>query len=185
MIYIIIGVPVLLLLYIVLLYNDIIRSRNETKNAFGSIDAMLKKRYDLIPNLVETVKEYMTHEKTILTDITRLRSKLTDNLSNNDALDLHNDISKKLNEILISVENYPDLKASQNFLKLQASWNETEEQISASRRFYNTAVTDYNNSIQTFPSNLISKYFGFTPKIVFEMDDSERKNIHAEDLFKN
>ncbi len=183
-IYLIFGILVLLVLYLIFLYNNIIRSRNETDNAFGSIDAMLKKRYDLIPNLVETVNQYMAHESAILTDITRMRSKLSDNLSGNETLDLHNDISKRVNDILISVENYPDLKASHNFLKLQASWNETEEQISASRRFYNASVTYYNNSIQTFPANLISGYFGFVPKIVLETDDAERKNIHASELFK-
>lgn len=160
-----------------------IRKRNETDKAFGSVDVMLKKRYDLIPNLVETVKQYMIHEASVLTDVTKLRSGFSDTLSSEDKVELHNDISRKLSSVMLSVENYPDLKASQNFLKLQAAWNETEEQISASRRYYNSAITDYNNTIQTFPSNLIAKEFGFTDKKVFETDDLQRANISAKKLF--
>lgn len=183
--YVLLGFLVVLVLYIVFLYNDIIRKKNETNNAFGSVDAMLKKRYDLIPNLVETVKQYMIHEAKVLADVTKLRSKFTDNLPSQDKIDLHNDISKRLNNIMVSVENYPDLKANQNFLKLQASWNETEEQISASRRYYNSAVTDYNNAIQTFPSSILTNIFKFQPMAVLEIEDSERQNISAKELFKN
>jgi len=181
--FVILGVLIILIFYVIFLYNDIIRKKNETDNAFGSIDAMLKKRYDLIPNLVETVKQYMIHESTVLSDVTKLRSRLSGNISNEDKVDLHNDISKKLQGIMVAVENYPDLKASQNFLKLQASWNETEEQISASRRYYNAAIADYNNAIQTFPSNILASKFRFTPKKVFEIEEIERKNISAKDLF--
>ena len=181
--FLILVILILLVLYVIFLYNSIIRNRNETAYAFGSVDAMLKKRYDLIPNLVETVKQYMIHESSVLTEVTKLRAKLSDALSNEDKVELHNDISKKLNGIMVSVENYPDLKANQNFLKLQASWNEAEEQISAARRFYNSAVTDYNNSIQTFPASILAGKFGFTPKKVFEIDEIERKNISAKELF--
>lgn len=183
LVYYIIGALLLLVFFAIYLYNDIIRKKNETDYAFGSVDAMLKKRYDLIPNLVETVKQYMVHEKKVLTDVTRLRTKFTENLSGEEKVVLHNELSKGLNEIMVSVENYPDLKANQNFLKLQASWNETEEQISASRRFYNNAITDYNNSIQTFPANLIADYFKFTSKKVFEIDEAERMNSSAKELF--
>jgi LemA protein len=179
---ILIGLLVLIL-FVIFLYNDIIRKKNETDYAFGTIDTMLKKRYDLIPNLVETVKQYMVHEANVLSEVTKLRSKFTDNLSNEDKMNLHNDISKKLNGISLSVENYPDLKANQNFLKLQGAWNEIEEQISASRRYYNSAITNYNNSLQTFPSNLIAQKFNFLPKKVFEIDEAERKNISAKSLF--
>lgn len=182
--FIISGILVVLILYVVFLYNNIIRKKNETDNAFGSIDAMLKKRYDLIPNLVEAVKQYMIHETTVLSEVTKLRAGLTDTLNSEDKITLHNDIAKKLNSIMVSVENYPDLKANQNFLKLQASWNETEEQISAARRYYNAAITDYNNSIQTFPANIIASKYGFSSKKVFEIEEAERKNTSAKDLFK-
>jgi LemA protein len=182
--YIILAILFLLIVYIIILYNNIITKRNETSNAFGSIDAMLKKRYDLIPNLVETVKQYMIHEAGVLTEVTNLRSKLADANNSESKIGLHNDISKRLNNIMVSVENYPDLKASQNFLKLQASWNETEEQISAARRYYNTAVTDYNNSIETFPSSILTNIFKFQPMHVFEIQEIERQNISAKELFK-
>jgi len=181
--YIILGVLILLALYVISSYNYIVRKKNATDNAFGSIDAMLKKRYDLIPNLVETVKQYMLHESSILTEVTKLRSQLSDNLTNDDKIELHNEISKKISTVLMTVENYPNLKANQNFIQLQETWNETEEQISAARRYYNTAITEYNNSIQTFPSNIISNIFKYSTKKVFEIDETERKNISAKDLF--
>lgn len=182
-IYLTLAVLIILIFYGIYLYNNLIRKKNETDNAFGSIDAMLKKRYDLIPNLIETVKQYMVHETTVLTDVTKLRTMLTDDLSKEDKVKLHNDISKRLSSIMLSVENYPDLKASQNFLKLQAAWNETEEQISASRRYYNAAITAYNNAIQTFPSKLIAHELGYELKKVFEIEEVQRANISAKDIF--
>ncbi|MEI6823032.1 MAG: LemA family protein [Bacteroidota bacterium] len=181
--YIILGVLVLLVLYVILTYNNIVRSNNEIDKAFGSVDAMLKKRYDLIPNLVEVVKQYMIHESTVLTEVTKLRTSYSENMTSEDKIDLHNKITSKVSGLLYNVENYPDLKANQNFLHLQASWNEAEEQISAARRYYNSAVTDYNNSIQTFPSSIIAKQMGFKHKNVFEISEEERKNINAKELF--
>jgi LemA protein len=182
---IILVILLIIAFYVIFLYNEIIRKKNKTENAFGSVDAMLKKRYDLIPNLVATVKQYMIHEASVLEDITQLRSSLSGNLSADDKIRLHNDISKRQNTVMVSVENYPDLKASLNFLKLQSAWNETEEQISAARRYYNAAIADYNNSIQTFPASLLANKFGFTPKKVFETADDERRNINAEELFNH
>ena len=181
--YIILGVLVLLVLYVILTYNNIIRSSNDIDKAFGSVDAMLKKRYDLLPNLVEVVKQYMIHELTVLSEVTKLRTSYSDNMSSEDKIDLHNKITSKVSGLLYNVENYPDLKANQNFLHLQASWNEAEEQISAARRYYNTAITEYNNSIQTFPAKLIAKQFNFLPKKVFEINVEERQNINAKELF--
>ena len=111
---IILGILISFLsLYGIYLYNEMIRKRNETDKAFGSVDVMLKKRYDLIPNLVETVKQYMIHEASVLTDVTKLRSGFSDTLSSEDKVELHNDISRKLSSVMLSVENYPDLKAIQ------------------------------------------------------------------------
>ena len=182
--YIILGVLVIIIFYVIVLYNNIIKKKNETDKVFGSIDAMLKKRYDLIPNLIETVKQYMVHEAAVFSDVTRLRTNFTDKLTTEDKVELHNDITKKMNSLMVSVENYPDLRASHNFLKLQSSWNETEEQISAARRYYNAAIADYNNSIQTFPANIIANKYGFSPKKVFELEDKERENLTAGELFK-
>jgi LemA protein len=176
---------VILVLYVISVYNNAVRRKNEVEKAFGSIDAMLKKRYDLIPNLVETVKQYSSYESKVLTEVTRLRAQLVDQLSTDEKIELHNSMSKHLNSLMVSVENYPDLKASQNFLRLQSAWNETEEQISASRRYYNAAVAEYNNSIQTFPANVLIDSSRFTTKKVLEIETTERQNISAKELFNS
>lgn len=183
--YLLLAVLAVILFYPIYVYNNVIKKRNATENAFGSIDAMLKKRYDLIPNLVETVRQYMVHESNVLTEITRLRSRLSENIPNEERVDVHNQISKQFSELILSVENYPNLKANQNFMALQASWNEIEEQISASRRYYNTAITEYNNAIQTFPANIIFNSNRFPVKKVFEINETERQNISAKELFKS
>jgi LemA protein len=184
--YLIIGVIVLLVFIFIGMYNGLVKKRNEVENSFGAIDAMLKKRYDLIPNLVATVKEYMKHEAGVLGQITELRAKATSgNLSSDDKVVLENELSKKVGGIMVAVENYPDLKANQNFLQLQGSWNEAEEQISAARRAFNAAVTIFNNAVETFPGNLIAGLFGFKRKHVFEIAETERQNISAKNLFAN
>jgi LemA protein len=174
-----------LVLYVIFIYNNVIRSRNAVDKAFGSVDVMLKKRYDLIPNLVETVKEYTAYESSVLNDVTKLRAQLAEKQTTDEKIELHNNLSRQIKSFLVSVENYPDLKANQSFLKLQGAWNEVEEQISAARRYYNASVTEYNNSIQTFPANLIIDSSKFCPKKVLEIDEVERQNISAKELFKN
>lgn len=183
LVYVIIIFFVIIIFIAIISYNRIIRYRNQTDNAFGSVDAMLKKRFDLLPNLVEVAKQYAAHETNIFTEITRLRAQLQEKHSSNDKVEIYNDISRKLGTMFVTFENYPDLKANVNFLKLQSNWTEAEEQISASRRFYNSSVTDYNNSIQTFPANYIAKYFKFEIRKVFEADEVERKNVSAKELF--
>lgn len=181
----IIGAIALLIVVLIgiSLYNGIIRSKNDIDKAFGSIDAMLKKRYDLIPNLVETVKAYMKHEAETFEEVTRLRAGVEKTKDNNEKIKQYNQIEKKVKEIMFNVENYPNLKASQNFLSLQASWNITEEDISAARRYYNSAVTEYNNRIQTFPGVVIANMFSYTEADVFEIPEEERQNISAKQLF--
>ncbi len=170
----------------IMVYNGLIRKKNEVDNAFGGIDVQLKKRYDLIPNLVATVQQYASHEKELLEKITQLRAKaIGGNLSNDEKVDLDNQISGALRSIMVSVENYPDLKASENFLNLQRSLNEVESQISAARRAYNAAVTDFNNGIETFPGNLMAGMMGLTRKQVFEIPEAERQNVNVKDLFKS
>jgi len=178
-------VPVILIIVVIgLVYNSLISKKNAVDNAFGSIDAMLKKRYDLIPNLVDTVKTYMTHEKETLTQITELRTKaMSGDLSDNDKIELNSKLSKMMGSIMVAVENYPNLKANENFLQLQGSLNETEEQISASRRFYNTAVTDYNNGIEMFPGNMLAGMMNLSRKTVFEANEAERQNVKVGEMF--
>lgn len=185
MLYLIIILVVLILLTIVL-YNSLVRKKNDVENAFASVDVMLKKRYDLIPNLVETVKSYMKHEKNLLTELTELRAKaVLGELPDDERVALENKITKGISGVMVAVENYPDLKASQNFLQLQAAWNEAEEQISAARRTFNAAVTAFNNKVETFPSNIMAGIMGYKRRLLFEIPDVERQNINAKNLFES
>jgi LemA protein len=173
---------VFLAIILILLYNGLIRKKNEVENAFGGMDVQLKKRYDLIPNLVATVQQYATHEKELFEKVTALRAKaIGGDLSNDDKVAVDNQISGAMRSIMVAVENYPQLKANENFLNLQRSLNEVESQISASRRAYNAAVTDFNNGIETFPGNLMAGMMGLTRKQVFEIPETERQNV--KDLF--
>ena len=167
-------------------YNVLIRRKNEVNNVFGSVDAMLKKRYDLIPNLISAVQRYMQHEAELLTSITKMRAKaISGDLSDDEKVEINNRISQALGGILVAVENYPDLKANQNFLHLQASLNEVEEQISASRRAYNAAVTAYNNAVEMFPGNILALVLGYRPKPVLKTPEAERPNISVKKLFSS
>ena len=177
-------IAVVTVLFIIFLYNALIAKKNQVTNVFGSIDALLKKRYDLIPKLITTVKQYMKHERELLEKITELRAKaVSGQISDDQKVDLENKITKALGGIMVAVENYPDLKANQNFLQLQASMNEVEEQISAARRAYNAAVTDYNNAVEMFPTNILASMMRYKLKNVFEIPDEQRQDIDAEKLF--
>jgi len=183
-VFISIGAVVLLIFIFITLYNGLINRRNNVENAFGGIDAQLKKRYDLIPNLVTAVKKYMEHEKSVLEQLTELRTQaLASNLNNDQKIDLNEKINDSLKSLMIAVENYPDLKANQNFIHLQQSLNEVEGQISAARRAYNSAVTEYNNAVEMFPSNIVAGIYRFKRKKVFEIAESERKNVDLKKLF--
>lgn len=181
----IIIVAVVVALALALVYNSLVGKKNQVENTFASIDTMLKKRYDLIPNLVSTVQTYMGHEAGVLTQITQLRSKaLSGPVSNDEKVELNNQLSKTLGAIMVAVENYPDLKANQNFLQLQAALNEIEEQISAARRAYNAAVTEYNNAVEMFPTNIMAGVMGFKRKPLFEIPQDQRQNVNVKDLFR-
>lgn len=184
--YIILGGIGLFLLIVVLIYNNLVGARNQVENAFGSIDAMLKKRYDLIPNLLETVKAYMKHEKETLTSITEMRAKaVSGNISNEEKVQIENQLSGLMRNVMVAVENYPQLKADSQFTMLQRSWNEAEEQISAARRAYNASVTSYNNAVEKFPSSIFASIFGHKRKQVFVIPEVERQNISAKAMFSN
>lgn len=180
----ILGAIGIVLIIIVLIYNNLVSARNNVESAFGSIDAMLKKRYDLIPNLVETVKVYMKHEKDTLAQLSALRTKATSGTtSNDDKVGLENQLSSMMRSVMVAVESYPELKASEQFTMLQRSWNEAEEQISAARRNYNSVVTQYNNAIEKFPSNILAGMFNHKRKPVFVIPEVERQNISAKTMF--
>lgn len=185
MIWIISGVVVIALIAVVSVYNSLVRKRNGVDNAAASIDVMLKRRFDLVPNLVATVDRYASHEKGTLSELTRLRSQASDYnglpASVRDAFNLAFDEAKV--NLRAIAENYPDLKASSNFMHLQRSLNEIEEQLAASRRTYNACVTDYNNSLQTFPSNIIASMSGFQPRQLLSVPAAESVNPDVKSLF--
>lgn len=181
---IIIAVVAILIITIIGMYNGLIRRKNEVENAFGGMDVQLKKRYDLIPNLVATVKQYAAHEKELLTKVTEMRAKATSgNLSQDEKVTLDNQISAGMKSIMVAVENYPDLKANENFMNLQRTLNEVESQISAARRTFNAVITDYNNGIQTFPRNILAGMMSMKKKEVFEIPEVERQNVNVKNLF--
>lgn len=169
------GAVVLVALLLVVLYNRLVFLRNQVTQAFASIDVMLKKRHDLIPNLVGAVRGFMSHEKGLLEEITALRARaISGGLSPAERIEVEGKISKALSGIMVAVENYPALRSNENVLQLQASLNEVEEQISATRRFYNAAVTSYNTAIQSFPAVLAAGALGFRESKVFEIGETER-----------
>jgi LemA protein len=168
----VVAVPVLAF---VVIFNGLVVKRNRVENAFSSIDVLLKKRYDLIPNLVATVKGYATHEKEVFEEISRLRAEAMHERPRTDrAVALNNRISELLFGIMGVVEAYPELKANENFLQLQRALNEVEEQISAARRAFNAAVMDLNNAVQMFPSSLVAGMTGFGTRTFFEAAGAER-----------
>lgn len=178
------AIVIIVILVPIVLYNSLVAKKNQVSNVFASIDALLKKRCDLIPNLVAIVKAYMSHERGLLTEITEMRAKaVSGKISDDEKVDLSNKMSKVLGGIMVAVENYPDLKANQNFLQLQATINEVEEQISAARRAYNAAVTDYNNAVEMFPTNIMAQMMSYKPKKLFEISEGERGNIDVGKLF--
>ncbi len=184
MMFILIGVAVVVLLVVFGMYNSLIGKKNNVENAFASIDTILKKRYDLIPNLIAAVKQYMQHERGILENITELRSKaMSGNVSSDEAITLNNEINKAMGGIMVAVENYPDLKANQNFMDLQRSLNEVEEQLSAARRAFNAAVTDFNNAVEMFPTNIMAGMMNYKRRQLFEIPEVERENPNVKELF--
>lgn len=169
----------IIILYIVVMYNSLIVLRTRIKNAWSQIDVQLKRRYDLIPNLVKTVKGYVKHEKTVLTELTRERSNLIKGSMQGKAK-ASNQITDALKSIFAVAENYPDLKANENFKMLQEELSGTESKIAYARQFYNDSVMSFNIKVQTFPTNIIANLFNFTKKQFFETEDKEKKNISVE-----
>jgi LemA protein len=158
---ILIGAFIFLLL-VFRIYNVLVATRNAINYALSSIDALLKKRCDLIPNLVETVKQYMKYEMNLIRELTLLRTQaISGNLSLQERSEIDSKISRHMRNIIVSAENYPELKASSNFLQLQAALNEVEEQLSAARRALSAAITDYNNAVRMFPTNIMARILGY------------------------
>lgn len=172
---IIIAVAVAVLL-VIWLYNSFIRLRMRVNNAWSQIDVQLKRRYDLIPNLVEAVKGYMKHEKSVLENVTKARAALVSG-GMEDKAKASNQITQALKSIFAVAESYPQLKANENFMQLQEELSGTESKIAYARQFYNDSVADYNEALQKFPGNLFAKLFSFTAKEFFAAEAEEKKAV--------
>ena len=172
---VLVVIIVLALLYVVGQYNALVVLRNKVRDQFSQIDIQLKRRFDLIPNLVETVKGYMKHEEETLTKVTELRTSWAKASSINEKAELDNKLSDVLKTIMAVSENYPDLKANQNFLNLEQELKETENKISYARQFYNDSVTIYNTKTETIPTNIIASLFGFKAEELYKAESEEAK----------
>ena len=169
----VIFIIVILIIYVLFEYNKIVKLKNNTKQSESGIDVYLNQRFDLIPNLVECVKEYAKHEKELLEKVTEMRAGYLKNKNIKDAEKLNNGI----NNIIAIAENYPDLKASEQFLNLQNSLIKMESQLQAARRIYNNDVTKYNITLESIPTNVIGKIFGFKKMDLFQIEEYKKENI--------
>ncbi len=181
--WVVLGTVVAVFLLTVFMYNSLIYKKNQIDNIRGSIDALLKKRFDLIPNLVEAVKQYMDYESKLIKDVVELRSQALGASDLKEKLQIEDRLKEKLSALFVNFENYPDLKASNNLLQLQLELSDIESQISAARRTYNQVVTDFNNALEMFPTNIIASFLGYKRQEVFSIPEEERKNVNLKDLF--
>ena len=179
--WIILAIVVVLVFIIIGMYNSLVKLRLKVNNAWSQIDVQLQRRFDLVPNLVDTVKGYLQHEENIFTKVTELRTSWAGATSVKEKAELDNELSGALKTIMAVSENYPDLKASQNFSELQEELRNTENKISFSRQFYNDTVTMYNTKLEVVPSNIIASMFNFKPAEFFKTDSDEaRKNVKVD-----
>ncbi len=172
--WIILGVVAILIIIVMTTYNSLIVLRNKKDNEWAQIDVQLKRRADLIPNLVETVKGYAKHEKSTLEEITQARNSLASAKTPEEEMKKNNELTNAIFKLFALAENYPDLKANQNFLSLQNDIKEAEDKISIARQFYNDTVLTYNNKVETVPTSIIAHLFGFKKATFFEVEESEK-----------
>ena len=180
MIYVIGGVVLVLIIIIILLLNSFIKLNNKVNEAFATMDVYLKKRWDLIPNLVETVKGYAKHEKDTLEEVVKLRSGDYDIMSNDEQINTNTKINKGIAKIMALAESYPNLKANENFSNLAKELTRTEDEIAQSRKYYNATVRLFNNKVQMFPNNILAKIFGYESKNMFAASSEERENTKVQ-----
>lgn len=174
-------IAVLIILWVISAYNGLVSSRMKTKNSWSQMDVQLQRRFDLIPNLVETVKGYMSHEDAVFTKVAELRTAWANSTTVKEKAELDNQISGTLKTIMAVSENYPELKANQNFAELQEEIRNTENKISYARQFYNDSVTIYNTKLEVFPTNIIANMFHFEAAELFRVDSVEaRKNVKVD-----
>ena len=175
--WIVIAVVVICVLYVVFTYNKLIKLNNKVKEAFSTMDVYLKKRWDLIPNIVEIVKGYTKHEKNTLSEVIKMRNTTYDNMTDNEKIKTNENLSKNINKIMALAESYPDLKANENFKDLSTQLSQIEDDIANSRKYYNATVRDFNNKVEMFPSNLIARIFGYKSRNMFAVNEEERENV--------
>ena len=177
MIYLIMGVIALLVVYVLVTYNGFVRMKNRVDELFSTMDVYLKKRWDLIPNIVEKVKGYAKYEKSTLSEIIKLRNSAYDNMSSDEKIKTNQQLSKGTTKIMALAEQYPDLKANKNFKDLSTQLTKIEDEIVNSRKYYNGTVREFNDKVQMFPSNIVANIFGYKAKTMFEANEEERKNV--------
>jgi LemA protein len=177
MVLIIVGIILLIIIWVISLYNNLVKMRNRRQNAFADIDVQLRQRHDLVPQLVETVKGYASHEKDLLLRVTEARTAAMAAGSIDDKIKAEQQLTTALQGLKVQVEAYPDLKANQNFLQLQEELSDIENKLAAARRFFNGATTEYNNAVESFPGNLIARNFGFQRELFFDLGTDNRKQM--------
>lgn len=180
MFYIIIAIVLLLTVHILVTYNSLIKLNNIVKEAFSTMDIYLKKRWDLVPNLVEVVKGYAKYEKDVFNQITTLRTNTYQNMSMNKKITINEQLTEGISKIIAVSENYPDLKANQNFLELSRDLTKIEDEIANSRKYYNGSVRIFNTKIQVFPNNIVANIFGFKEANMFEANIEEKNNVKVD-----
>ena len=171
--YIVLGVVAVVVVWVIAMYNRFVTLTNRAKEAWSDIDIQLKRRYDLIPNLVETVKGYAAHEAGTLEKVTEMRTRAMNATAPAEKAEAENMLSGALKSLFAVSENYPNLKANENFVELQRQLEDTENKLQAARRFYNSVVQDLNTALQSFPGNIIGSSFGFTQRDFFRLGDDE------------
>lgn len=174
---ILIIIVVLILIYLGSTYNSFVVLRNRVKDQWAQIDVQLKRRFDLIPNLVETVKDYASHEKDTLEAVVKARNEYLSSDTPEGKIEANNDLNKVVTKLFALAESYPELKADTNFRELQTTLTETEDKISYARQFYNDVVMKYNNKVEVFPSNIVAGMFGFKTSAYFNATEEERENV--------
>ncbi|MDT8309559.1 MAG: LemA family protein [Bacteroidales bacterium] len=179
---ILLAILLVIVLWLVGAYNGLVRLKNRVKNMWSQIDVQLKRRHDLIPNLIETVKGYMTHEREVLENITSYRAQAMDAKTVGEKAQAEGMLGQALGKLQVAVEAYPDLKANQNFLSLQEELASTENRIAFSRQAYNDSVMSFNNKIEMFPSNIVAKMFSFNQEEFFEIEDPQEKVVPKVDF---
>ena len=179
MLFAILGVLVVIAIFFVTTYNGLVVARNKVRDQFSQIDVQLKKRFDLIPNLVETVKGYAKHESETLEKVIEARNGYANAKTDAEKMAASKEMSQGVMQIFALAENYPELKANSNFLELQGQLKEVEDKISYARQFYNDSVLMYNNKTEVFPSNIVASMFGFKRETFFEADEKERENVEV------